>query len=136
MSAPIIKYSFNDSNFGTDSSTSGLNATSTNVTLVTDPERGPVASFDGSTSGVLLSSGFVPSALSGNSNRYFMMWVKPIGTNNRVTIFDSGAFAGYKRFATFIHGTRWRVHIGYSIYQFKQWGRVRIGNMVSCCLYI
>lgn len=75
MASPIFYYKFNDSNLGTDSSSSGISLTNTDVTLVTDPERGPVASFNGTTS-KMVSTSNIPISVTGSSPRTFMYWIK------------------------------------------------------------
>jgi len=85
----VAHYQFLDSsNLGYDSSSTGLHATNTDVTQVTDPERGIVASFNGSTSG-LQTIANIQNPI-GSSSRTLMAWVKITNPNNH-----SGALMTY-----------------------------------------
>ena len=84
MSSPIIQYSLNTSSLGEDSSGNSLDATNTDVTLVTDAERGLVGSFNGSSSALTLPEASVPVALTGGNERTIIMRVKRTGTNRAV----------------------------------------------------
>ena len=75
MVTPIIHYELNASDIGRDSSGNGFDLTNTNVSLVTDPDRGEVASFDGSTS-IMNSVSTLPESVSGSNPRTFMFWAK------------------------------------------------------------
>lgn len=72
---PIARYAMNDPDLGADSSGSGLNMSNGGVSFVSDSERGPVASFDGS-SQLTLASHQVPSAILGTAPRTFVYWMK------------------------------------------------------------
>lgn len=87
---PILAYSLNNTSLGADSSGSGLDATVNDVTLVTDPEKGSVASFNNPVSTLVLSSGSVPSSLVGTGPRTFSCWINySVGPNNMV-LFRNG----------------------------------------------
>ena len=108
---PIFSYAFNDSDLGVDT-ISGFNLTNTNVTLVTDPDRGPVASFDGSTSN-LASASNVPSSITGSGPRTFMVWLKKANSNANMFFYDYGS-ADY--------GLAWRGQITASnMYLINMW---------------
>lgn len=92
MTSPILQYDFNTSSLEVDSSSSGLDLVNTGVTLVTDSEKGSVASFDGS-SYLTLASASVPSNLIGSSARTIVCLIKPDYTNGGSsfqTIFGNG----------------------------------------------
>ena len=80
MSGPILHYELSgpDLNIGI----TGPDLTSSNVSIVSDSERGPVANFDGSTSDMRLLSISSPSSLTGNNQRTYMYWVKPLEDKN------------------------------------------------------
>jgi len=80
MTSPILHYAFIDSDLGKDSSSSGVDLTNTDVTLVTDGDRGPVASFNGTTS-YLVSPSNISTSLTGTNARTFMYWVKYTNLN-------------------------------------------------------
>lgn len=93
MTSPILHWQLNTIDIGSDTSGSGLDFTNTDVTLVTDPERGPVASFNGTTSILKLPSGSAPSSLLGASLKTYTTWVKFRGTSTepRHYFFDHAA---------------------------------------------
>lgn len=101
MSYPVLHYEFNDSNLSTDSSSSGLDLTNTDVTLVTDSERGPVASFNGTTSILTLSSSSVPPVLVGNASRTISFWFKVADEDHAGIVFYNGVNT---------EGNRWTGH--------------------------
>lgn len=76
MGSVVLHYPVNDSNLGINSAGSGTDLINTDVTLVTDPERGPVAYFNGTTSGMELPAASVPSSLLGNNPRSVVLWFK------------------------------------------------------------
>lgn len=96
----LVLYRMNTSDLGYDSHVSGLHMTNTGVALVTDPERGPVASFNGSST-LVLSSGNVPGALLGSNPRTILFWIKHDGSNstsgNQTMVYNGGA-GYYERF--------------------------------------
>ena len=96
--SPILAYSLNDANLGADSSGSGLDATVTDVTLVTDSERGNVASFTNSTSKLVLSSASVPPSLIGRGTRTYAFWVNFSSTSTSMVLFNNGINSREKRF--------------------------------------
>lgn len=95
---PLISYAFNSSNFGQDGSGSGLDATSTDVTLVTDPERGPVGSFNGTTSVVELPQASVPASLEGLLPRTYTFWAKSFNDGLIRNIVQPGGFNSQNTF--------------------------------------
>ncbi|CAM9962766.1 unnamed protein product [Ectocarpus sp. 12 AP-2014] len=95
----------NTSELGNDSSSSETHMTNTNVTLVTDPERGPVASFSGSGTHLTLNSSL--TEMTGTHPRTFSVWLKyQNSTNPFYGIFATGGNATAKRFmANTVNGT-------------------------------
>lgn len=83
-STPIVHYEFGTSGLTNDSSGNEFHLTSSNVTLVTDSERGDVASFNGSTS-VMNSISNLPASISGSNPRTMMMWLKKASTGGAYT---------------------------------------------------
>ncbi len=103
MSSPVLHYELNDSDVGNDSSPSGLHMTSSNVTLVTDPERGPVASFAGNSNSLLtLPSSSVPSAMLGSNTRTVMFWFK-ISSSQYSIVHKNGTNVRGNRYCTIIN---------------------------------
>ena len=96
--SPLISYAFNSSNLGQDSSGSGLDATSTDVTLVTDPERGPVGSFNGTTSVVELPQASVPASLEGLLPRTYTFWAKSFNDGQVRNLVQPGGFNSQNTF--------------------------------------
>jgi len=81
MSTIVQRYEFDTSDLGNDTSGNNLDLTNTDVTLVTDPELGPVASFNGTTSTFTRSGTF--SLFSGLTGpRTYATWFKLTGTAN------------------------------------------------------
>ena len=91
MATQVLLYELNTSNLGADTSGSSLDATNTDVTLVNDPERGNVASFNGSTSKLVLPSVSVPSAITGTGNRSFSVRINHSNVSSRRAFFNSGS---------------------------------------------
>lgn len=89
MTSPIIHLPFNDTNLGVDTSGSGLTFTNTDVSLVTDIERGSVASFNGTTSLLNLPSASVPSGMLGTGVRTFIAWIKIVHLGYSFAVFYS-----------------------------------------------
>lgn len=92
LPVPIMRYAMDASNPGADSSASGLNMSNTNVALVTDADRGPVASFDAN-SVLTLVKNSVPSALLGSASRTLVYWIKhnkPLGGSQTLHKIDTG----------------------------------------------
>lgn len=86
----VAHYQFLDpSDLGLDSSANGLHATNNNVTQVSDPERGIVASFNGIDSGLESISNIV--APVGSTGRTCMAWVKLTNTSGSGAIMNYGA---------------------------------------------
>ncbi|ACH46826.1 putative LamG-like jellyroll protein [Feldmannia species virus] len=108
MSSPILHYQFNDSDLGADSSDSGLDLTNNGVSLVTDSELGPVASFSNGDSLVLLSSS-LPLSITGSGTRSFMLWVKrtAFGSGANPVMWYYGANSTNNRFLGLIDSDRW-----------------------------
>ena len=97
MTSPILSYEFNTSDIGADSSGSGLHLTANNVDLVSDAQFGPVASFNGTTSYLVLPSSSVPSQLMGSSSRTYTWWMKQEGvTSTYSPVFHNGQYTTNK----------------------------------------
>lgn len=83
---PIMQFAMDASDLGTDSSGGDRNlSTNANVALVTDADRGLVASFDADNSMLTLPSNEVPSAILGSASRTYMYWIKhkePLGSHD------------------------------------------------------
>lgn len=96
--SPILAYPLDDANLGVDSSGSGLDATVADVILVTDSERGNVASFANPTSKLVLSSASVPSSLVGRGARTYAFWINFSSTSTSMVLFNNGVNVREKRF--------------------------------------
>ncbi len=120
MSSPVLSYSFSDANLELDS-ISGRNLTNTDVTLVNDSERGPVASFNGSTSRMTLPSSSVPLALIGGVSRTITCWVQVNEpTNQRNYVFSNGVN---------VDGNRLTAYCQYGRFTLEGWGLLVHGNI-------
>lgn len=104
MSSPVLHYEFNTSPVGTDSSGSGLNLSTTSISLVTDAERGIVASFNGTSS---RGDGTVPSSASGSNPRTHAYWVKKTGSQTNSYIHSQGSSSSVN-WGAFIQGSNYR----------------------------
>lgn len=99
----VAHYEFLDpSNLGLDSSGNGLNATNTDVTQVTDPERGIVASFNGTTSFLETISDLTDPI--GTSNRTYMAWIKNNSTAVQTITSNGGTNDTFKTFVSSLVG--------------------------------
>ena len=101
----VAHYQFLDaSNLGLDSSSRNLHANTTNITQVSDPERGLAASFNGSTS-TLESIANVTNPI-GSSTRTVMAWIKFSGGTSSGTIVNYGiSSSDYFRVTVGINGS-------------------------------
>lgn len=104
MASPILHYKF-DSSDPTIDSVVGDNLTNTDVTIFTDPERGAVASFNGTTSKLILPLNSVPTALTGGNPRTLMFWVRhdPYVDGILQFFYALGENANDKRMACFLY---------------------------------
>ena len=100
MSNPILSYPLSDSNnIGQDVSSNSLDITPTDVTIVNDATMGNVASFNGTTSKLVLDSSSVPVALNGDGPRTVSAWIYHTDTSDtRRVIFSQGPESPGRRF--------------------------------------
>lgn len=103
MTSPILSYKFDTSVLGLDSSGNGYTLTNGNVSLVTDSERGPVASFDGNSSRMTLDD--TPAGLLGTNFRTFLAWIKPTSTGTSRMIFETGQDSSLRTFRSYLTTT-------------------------------
>ena len=96
--SPILSYPFLNSEIHEDYSGNSLNLTNIDVALVDDAERGPVASFNGSTSRFFLPSSQVPSQMIGTVPRSYSCWVKRANLSRRSAIHQIGGDGDRERF--------------------------------------
>lgn len=105
MGSSILHYKFDTSDLGLDSSGNGYNLTNRNVTLVTDAERGPVASFDGrvnvsNSSRMTLDD--TPVGLLGANQRTYLAWIKLTNIGTKRMIFETGSDAIRRTYRCYI----------------------------------
>lgn len=97
MSLPVLYYPLGQTDIGVDGLGNGADMANVGVTLVTDAERGGVASFDG-TSELLLASTSVPASLLGVAPRTYMLWINhQVSPSEQGFLFSNGSGSSGQR---------------------------------------
>lgn len=132
MSIPILHYELNSPNLGEDSSGNGIDLTNTNVTLVTDNIRGPVADFNGGNAR-LESILNVPASVLGDKPRTYMLWAKnPSDLTGNFWLFGQGLskYSSIGNWFMYLFGTS-QEHVQLSIGKYsgstpRHFGQIRV----------